>query len=125
MIVGTGLDIVEICRVQNIHDRYGDAFAKKVLSKSEYHDYENTKFPVRFIARRFAAKEAVAKALGTGFSAGLTLNMICVDHDESGRPIIKLFNKASEQAKNIGVENTWISITDERDYAAAFAVMEK
>lgn len=125
MIVGTGLDIVEICRVQKIYDRYEDAFARRVLCESEYNDYESTRFPVRFMARRFAAKEAVAKSLGTGFSAGMTLNMICVDHDEHGRPVIKLYDKASERAESLGVVNTWISITDERDYAAAFSVMEK
>ena len=125
MIVGTGLDIVEIHRIQKIYDLYGDAFAKRILCKSEYDDYEITKFPARFIARRFAAKEAVAKALGTGFSAGLTLRMICVAHDESGRPIIELYDKARARADNLGAENYWVSISDEKDYAAAFVVMER
>lgn len=125
MIVGTGLDIVEVLRVQKIHDRYGDIFAKRILCKDEYEDYKKSKFPVRFVARRFAAKEAVAKALGTGFSAGITLNMICVDHDDLGRPVIELYDKAKERAESLGAKNFWISITDERDHAAAFAVMEK
>lgn len=125
MIVGTGLDIVEISRVQKIYDRFGDAFAKRMLCDDEYSDYENTKFPVRFIARRFAAKEAVAKALGTGFSAGLTLNMIGIGHDDLGRPIIELYDKAKERAQSLGAESFWISISDEREYAAAFVVMEE
>lgn len=124
MIVGTGLDIVEISRVNKIYDRFGDVFAKRMLCDDEYRDYENTKFPVRFIARRFAAKEAVAKALGTGFSAGLTLNMIGVAHDDLGRPIIELYDKAKERAQSLGADNFWISISDEREYAAAFVVME-
>ncbi len=125
MIIGTGVDIVEIDRIQKIVDQYGDAFAKRILCKNEYENYEKQKFPVRFIARRFAAKEAVAKALGTGFQAGITMCMICVAHDEFGRPIVKLYDKAKEKADSLGVENLLISISDERHYAMAFAVMEK
>jgi len=125
MIVGTGVDIVEIDRIQKIVDQYGDAFAKRILCESEYKDYEKQKFPVRFIARRFAAKEAVAKALGTGFQAGITMCMVCVTHDEFGRPIIELHDKAKQKADSLGVENSLISISDERHYAMAFAVMEK
>jgi holo-[acyl-carrier protein] synthase len=124
MIVGTGLDIVEICRIQKIYGRFGDAFAKRILCEDEYQDYKNSRFPERFLARRFAAKEAVAKALGTGFSLGLTLPMICVGHDESGRPIINLYDMAKDRADSIGAKNFWISISDERRYATAFAVME-
>lgn len=125
MIVGTGVDIVEIDRIQKIVDRYGDAFAKRILCENEYEDYEKQKKSARLIARRFAAKEAVAKALGTGFSEGITMRMICVAHDESGRPIIKLYDKARERADSLGVENLLISISDERHYAMAFAVIEK
>jgi holo-[acyl-carrier protein] synthase len=125
MIVGTGLDIVEISRIQKIYSRFGDDFAKRILCEVEYHDYKSSRFPERFLARRFAAKEAVAKALGTGFSLGLTLPMICVDHDESGRPIINLYDKAKDRADSIGAKNFWISISDERCYATAFVVMEK
>ena len=127
MIVGTGVDIVEIDRIQKTYDRYGDAFAKRILCEHEHEheEYKKQKMPARFIARRFAAKEAVAKALGTGFSGGITMHMICVAHDESGRPIIKLYDKARERADSLGVENLLISISDERHYAMAFAVMEK
>ena len=125
MIVGTGLDIVEISRIQKLYDQFEDAFAKRILCDNELEDYETSKFPVRFLARRFAAKEAVAKALGTGFSAGLTLPMICVAHDELGRPIIELYDKARERADSLGAEHYWISISDEKHYATAFAVMEK
>ena len=125
MIVGTGVDIVEIDRIQKMVDRYGNAFAKRILCENEHEEYKKQKMPARFIARRFAAKEAVAKALGTGFSGGITMHMICVAHDESGRPIIKLYDKARERADSLGVENLLISISDERHYAMAFAVMEK
>ena len=124
MILGTGLDIVEIQRIQKIVDVYGDTFAKRILCNGEYEDYESSKFPARFLARRFAAKEAIAKSLGTGFSAGLTLRMICVTHDEAGKPIIVLYDKAREYADNLGAKNYWISISDERAYATAFAVIE-
>ena len=125
MIVGTGLDIVEIQRIQKIYGRFGDVFARRILSRDEYRDYEKTNFPARFLARRFAAKEAVAKSLGTGFSKGLTLNMIGIAHDDSGRPVIQLYDKAEDHANRAGVKSSWISISDEKDYAVAFAVMEK
>ena len=125
MIIGIGLDIVEIDRIQGIYDQYGHAFAKRILCENEFEDYEKQKMPARFIARRFAAKEAVAKALGTGFSAGIAMHMICVAHDDSGRPIIKLYDKAKDRADSLGVENLLISISDERHYATAFAVIEK
>jgi holo-[acyl-carrier protein] synthase len=125
MIAGIGLDIVEIDRIQKIYDQYGDAFVKRILCDNEYDDYVKQKFASRFIARRFAAKEAVAKALGTGFSAGITMSMICVTHDESGKPVIKLYDKARERADALGVENLLISLSDERRYATAFAVIER
>lgn len=124
MIVGTGLDIVEVCRIQHIHDYHKRKFAERVLCESEMHEYNENKYPVRFLAKRFAAKEAVVKALGTGFSSGIGMRMICIDHDESGRPLVKLYLAAKKRAERLGVRATWLSISDEKNYATAFVVME-
>lgn len=124
MIAGTGLDIVEIKRIKRIHEDYREAFAARILCESELNEYRNEKFQVRFLAKRFAAKEAVAKALGTGFSNGVNPKMICVTHDDLGRPAITLYEEARSRAERLGANVTWISISDEKAYAAAFAVLE-
>ena len=125
MIVGTGLDIVEINRIQLIFDRHKLRFAERILCDSEMQEYHASNYPVRFLAKRFAAKEAVAKALGTGFSGGIGMRMICVGHDESGRPLVELSQVAKNRADELGVSASWLSISDEKHYATAFVVMEK
>jgi len=125
MIVGTGMDIVEIDRIRKIYDRHADAFARRILCDAELEEYKRDRFPVRFLAKRFAAKEAVSKALGTGFSAGINPRMICVGHNEAGMPVINLFEAARERAELLSAENSWISISDEKHYAAAFVIFEK
>lgn len=125
MIVGTGLDIVEINRIQLIHDEHEEKFAERILCESEMQEYRDSHFPIRFLAKRFAAKEAVAKALGTGFSGGIAMKMICIGHDDAGRPLIELSKLAKERADQIGMDAAWLSISDEKHYATAFVVMEK
>ena len=125
MIVGTGLDIVEINRMQLIHDEHSERFAERILCKVEMREYHNSNYPVRFLAKSFAAKEAVAKALGTGFSGGISMKMICIGHNDAGRPLIELFQLAKERADQIGMDASWLSISDEKHYATAFVVMEK
>lgn len=124
MIVGTGMDIVEVNRMQLIHDRHGDRFAEKILCESELCEYQECKYPVRFLAKHFAAKEAVAKALGTGFSAGITMKMIGIGHDKLGRPLIELTQAAKARADQLAMTASWLSISDEKHYATAFVVME-
>jgi len=124
VITGTGLDIVEITRIQRIYDKHNDALAERILCEAELQEYKETKFPVRFLAKHFAAKEAVAKALGTGFSNGINPAMICVNHDKLGRPVIVLCKNAKKRAEYLGTDVSWISISDEKSYAVAFVVME-
>ena len=124
MIAGIGQDIVEIERIRRIHDKYKDAFAERILCEAELEEYRETSFPIRFLAKRFAAKEAVAKALGTGFSNGINPRMICIEHDELGRPVVMLYEQARVRADQLGADVSWISISDEKLYAVAFVVME-
>lgn len=125
MIVGTGLDIVEINRIQLIHDHHGHKFAERILCESEMQEYRASNYPVRFLAKRFAAKEAAAKALGTGFSVGISMQMICIGHEASGRPLIELSQAAKKRADELGVAASWLSISDEKHYATAFVVLER
>lgn len=124
MIAGIGIDIVEHERVARIHQRCHERFARRILDDLEMDDYRKSNAPVRLLAKRFAAKEAAAKALGTGFANGITLNMICVRHDKNGKPILELSAKAAESADSLGVINLWLSISDEKNNSVAVVVLE-
>ena len=125
MIAGVGIDIVEHKRIARIHTRYGEKFARRILDEMEMEDYRKAPSKVRLLAKRFAAKEAASKALGTGFTRGITLNMICIRHDSNGRPLLEFCSKASDYASNLGVVEKWLSISDEEKYSTAMVVLEK
>jgi len=124
MIVGIGIDIVEHKRIAHLVDRYADKFARRILDDFELSDYYKAPAPDRFMAKRFAAKEATAKALGIGMARGVTFNMIAVRHDNNGRPMLELVSRAADYAHSIGVVKHWLSISDERDYSIAMVVLE-
>jgi len=125
MIAGVGIDIVEHKRMERIHERYGEKFARRILDEMEMEEYRKASSKVRLLAKRFAAKEAASKALGTGFSRGISLNMICVRHDSNGMPLLEFYEQASEYARNLGVVTKWLSISDEQSYSTAMVVLEK
>jgi holo-[acyl-carrier protein] synthase len=124
MIFGIGTDIVEVARIKASIEEFGDAFAQRILAESEFASYQASGIKARFLAKRFAAKEAFSKALGTGLRAPATLQNIAVSHDHLGKPILNLAPElqALLQAKNI--KQTHISISDEKNLAAAFVVLE-
>ena len=124
MIAGIGIDIVEHGRVERIHERYGEKFARRILDDTEMEDYQGASSKARLLAKRFAAKEAAVKALGTGFSMGITLNMVAIRHDDSGRPLLELNSVAKKVAESKGVDVLLISISDETEYAVAMVVFE-
>jgi holo-[acyl-carrier protein] synthase len=124
MIFGIGTDIVEVARIEASITQFGDDFAKRILAESEIPSYLQSQIKPRFLAKRFAAKEAFSKALGTGLRAPATFQNIAVSHDDLGKPILILAAElqAFMQAKNI--TQTHISISDEKNLAAAFVVLE-
>ncbi len=123
MIIGVGVDIVSVERVRKIHVRYGKAFEEKILSANERQELTKVKDRAAFIAKRFAAKEAVSKALGTGISKGLRFVDIEVVHNDLGRPGIAFSGKALNLSRRAGVAGAHLSIADEKDYAIAHAVL--
>jgi holo-[acyl-carrier protein] synthase len=125
MIVGIGIDIVEHERIARIHERYHDRFAERILDRLEMEDYRKAPSPVRFLAKRFAAKEAASKALGTGIASGITLVMLCVRHDDNGKPLLELNGEAENYANSLGVTARWLSISDEENHSVAMVVLEK
>lgn len=123
MIFGIGTDIVRIERMQNALDRYGDKFAERILSGEELKDYHKTEQGARFLAKRFAAKEATAKAMGTGFRDGLSLKHIFVGHDDLGKPVLNYLQKASDFICENKITESHISLADEQEYAVAFVTL--
>ncbi|MBK9131484.1 MAG: holo-ACP synthase [Gammaproteobacteria bacterium] len=124
MIHGIGTDIVSVARMQANLDRYGDRFARRILGEHEYEQYQGIIHPARFLAKRFAVKEAVAKALGTGLSAGVQLRQICVEHDDRGKPRLAYSGQAATLCREAQICHSHVSISDEAQYAVAFVVLE-
>lgn len=123
-IVGLGTDISEIERIDKASSRNGDAFAQRILTQNEFLQYQALKQKVRFLAKRFAAKEAAAKALGTGIACGVSFHDFEITNDELGKPELHLSNQAAVIANTINVRSIHLSISDERHYAIATVILE-
>jgi len=124
MIHGIGTDIVAIRRMDRIHVRYGERLADRLLAASERAEYAESRQPERFLAKRFAAKEAFAKAAGTGLRAPLTLAALAVVHDALGRPGFAFSSELAAWLAERGIVGAHLSIADEVDTVVAFAVLE-
>lgn len=125
MIYGIGTDIVKVERLAKSLDRYGDKVARRILSDNEYQQFQRAGKPVHFLAKRFAAKEATAKAMGTGFRDGLSLRHISIENDSLGKPLLILTQKAEEWAKRNGIGDHFVSLSDEEEYAVAYVLLMK
>ena len=126
MIVGIGTDLVEISRIRKIHERFGERLADRLLGQLELEGFTSCPDPAAFLAKRFAAKEAAAKALGTGFQQGLSWADIQVCHSALGQPQLCWAGRALERLHTLGVQvQSHISIADERGHALAFVVLER
>ncbi len=124
MIFGIGTDIVQISRMEQSLEKLGERFSKRILSESEYAEYEKVLNKAAFLAKRFAAKEATVKALGTGFRDGISMRHISVGHDEIGKPLLILTDVAKKISADKQVKQMHLSIADETKYAVAYVVME-
>lgn len=124
MIFGIGTDIVNIERIQQGLSRYGERFARRILADAEMREFAVSGRQANFLAKRFAAKEAVSKALGTGFRDGLALRHISVGHDDKGRPEIVCEGRALELMSELGITQCHVSLSDEIKYAIAFVTLE-
>ena len=126
MIYGSGIDIIDINRIKRVIGKYGNRFKKRCFSISEIERSEKRLNSVESYAKRYAAKEACAKALGTGLAKGVFWKDIEVKNNQFGKPFIKLHGKAKEIFKNINVKsNTQIevSLSDEKKYAIANVII--
>ncbi len=123
MIKGVGTDIVDIDRIVKSLEDHGDKFAERILSEAELAVYKKSNLPAQFLASRFAVKEAVAKAFGTGFRDGLYMRDITVCSDGLGKPCLEFSGQAQCMAEKLGVQQSHLSIAHERHTAIAFVVL--
>ena len=129
MIYGIGTDIIQISRIEDALARHGDRFAEKILGQEELDKYHRRKSKVeargvRFLASRFAAKEAFSKAIGLGMRMPMTWRAMQTLNAPSGKPIVETSGALKEFMEQNGLA-AQVSITDEADYAVAFVIVEK
>ncbi|XOV80956.1 MAG: holo-ACP synthase [Aestuariibacter sp.] len=122
-IVGIGTDIVEIARFDMPEDKL-QRMAKRVLTENELTLFQQHNFPVRFLAKRFAAKEAAVKAIGNGIGNGVSFHHVEVVNNDMGKPQLLLLGKMQELCQAAAVTSVHISISDEQHYAIATVILE-
>jgi holo-[acyl-carrier protein] synthase len=124
MIVGSGVDMIEIARIADVLARYGDRFCQRIYLPGEIRYCRSKKNGAESFAARFAAKEAAAKALGTGIQHGVAWRDIEVVRAQSGRPTLLFHGRAAAVAGKLGVRNAVISLTHSRTQALAQVILE-
>jgi len=120
--VGIGVDMVDKRRIASLHERYGLKFARRILSEAEFRDYQRVKDKVSFLAKRFSAKEAISKVLGTGVGQGIRFSELSVEHDAKGKPLAVLSGRAQQIMKELQIDSILLSTSDEKEQAISFAV---
>ena len=124
MIFGVGTDVVELSRIQATYDRFGDHFVRRLLMDEELELFRSSKWPVRFLAMRFAGKEAAVKAMGTGFRHGMWLRDVGIINNDWGRPLIIWSERGQNLCREMGIGSGHVSLTDDAGLVIAFAVVE-
>jgi holo-[acyl-carrier protein] synthase len=124
MIYGIGIDVIEPQRVERLFEKYGERFARRVLTPLEWPGYLKTVRPVLFLANRFAAKEAFSKAMGTGFRYPVTLQCISVVQNRAGKPGFAFDAELDTLVKDRGIIGHHLTISDEKSLACACVVLE-
>lgn len=125
MIVGVGTDIVDVNRIEKVYQKQTTAFAERLLSDKELLEFEHQLHPERFLSKRWALKEAVSKALGTGIAQGVRFKDMTIAHKESGQPFLVLVGSTLDKANELGITDWAISVSDEKHHTVAFVVAEK
>jgi holo-[acyl-carrier protein] synthase len=125
MIFGIGTDIVSVARIAEASERHGAAFAERLLTAHELAEYAQQPHPARYLAKRFAAKEALAKATGQGLRHPVTLHNIEIGHDALGKPQFHFAPELAQHLQSLGIARHHLSISDEHEHALAFVVLEQ
>jgi len=123
MIYGIGVDVLEAARIKNSLERFGDHFLDRLLMPAERAQLARTKRPERFVAMRFAAKEAIVKAMGTGFAHGVWIRDVGVVQNAWGKPEVVYSERGEVVRRNLGVGDGHVTLTDEAGLIVAVAVL--
>lgn len=125
MVIGIGIDLVNIPRIERLLQKWGDRFKKRVFSQEEINYSQRYKRSSERFAANFAVKEAFFKALGKGFKGDIRILDIEVIRDEYGKPYVNLYGNAKQVAEMMGIKSVYVSISHDCDYAAAVLILEK
>ena len=124
MIYGVGTDVVEIGRIESALQRFGERFARRILCEPELKRYAAHRLPANYLAKRFAAKEAFTKALGTGIRAPANWHGVWVRNLKSGQPVLEFSERLKTYLEGKGVTRTHVSLSDEKGVAFATVILE-
>jgi holo-[acyl-carrier protein] synthase len=124
MILGIGTDLCEVGRIEKALERFGERFAARVLVPKELEVFRRRRKRAAYLAKRFAAKEAFSKALGTGIHFPVNWHNVWVVNDRSGRPVLEFSRPLATLLKRRGIDKVHVSLTDEVGMACAFVVVE-
>ena len=124
MIFGIGVDVLEAARIKKVLARFGDHFIDRLLMPAERAQLGRTKRPERFIAMRFAAKEAIVKAMGTGFAHGIWIRDVGVVQNAWGKPEVAYSPRGEKVRRALGIGDGHVTLTDEAGLIVAVAVLE-
>jgi holo-[acyl-carrier protein] synthase len=125
VIFGVGTDILELSRVQATYDRFGEHFVRRLLMEEERAQFARSKWPVRYLAMRFAAKEATVKAMGTGFAHGVWIRDVGIVNNSWGRPEIIWSPRGQAVCDELGIAGGHVSLSDDAGLILAFAVVTR
>jgi len=124
VIYGVGTDVVEIGRIEAALKRYGERFARRVLCPPELARFQSHRLPANFLAKRFAAKEAFTKALGTGIKSPANWHGVWVRNLASGKPVLEFSDALQALLKKRGITSAHVSLSDEKGVAFATVILE-
>jgi holo-[acyl-carrier protein] synthase len=123
MIFGIGTDIVQLARIEQVHEKFGERFVERLLLPAELAAFQEQKRPLRFLAMRFAAKEAIVKAMGTGFAHGMWIRDTGVVSNAWGKPQIVWSERGRRVCDELGIGEGHVTLTDEAGLVVAVAVL--
>lgn len=123
MIKGIGTDLLDQSRIAKIINKKGERFSARILTSQELLLWAEKGHSINFLAKRFAAKEAISKALGTGIAKGIGFQQMNIFSDSLGKPIVELSGEALKRAQALGGDQVMLSLSDEGEMILAFAVL--